>query len=238
MSSSAIAQRLMAVRQRVERAARAVGRDPGAVRVLAVSKYQPAAAVRAAYEAGQRDFGENYVQELAEKHEQLRDLPELRFHFIGQLQRNKARRVADLSHSVHSVDSSRLVVALGRQAEARASALGVFIQVNVSGEAQKGGCREAELAEVLAEVETQSSLRLLGLMAVPRAGLLGSALATQFGRVAELRGAHGGPGRLPELSLGMSQDLEAAIAAGSTCVRVGTAVFGPRARTTRGPLAG
>lgn len=229
VSGSRIEERLRAVRERIERAACAAGRDPQSVRLLAVSKYQPAAAVRAAYAAGQRDFGENYVQELGAKQSQLAGLPELRFHFIGQLQRNKARRVAELASTVHSVDSCKLVEALGRAARARESPLGVFIQVNVSDEAQKGGCREAELERLLVAVGGQAALRLMGLMAVPQAGLSCGSLAAQFGRVAGLRQAHGGSQRLPELSMGMSQDLEAAIAAGSTCVRIGTAIFGARA---------
>lgn len=233
--STLIAQRLSKVRARIERAARVAGREPQTVRLLAVSKQQPAAAVRAAYAAGQRDFGENYVQELLAKHEQLRDLPDLRLHFIGQLQRNKARRVAEASTSVHSVDSQKLVEVLGRHARERERPLGVFIQVNVSDEPQKGGCDPAQLAELLAAVGAQPSLRLLGLMAVPQAGLSGAPLLAQFERVSELRRSHGGLLRLPELSLGMSHDFEAAIAAGSTWVRIGAAVFGPRSTGRRGP---
>lgn len=235
-----IARRLAAQRERIAQAALRAGRDPKTVRLIAVSKGQPAEALRAAYQAGQRDFGENYVQELVAKAEALADLPDLRFHLIGHLQRNKARTVAGLASAVHSVDSPRLAQELGKRAAARGvpearrwrpedgARLPVLAEVNIAGEPGKSGCRPEALGELLAAIEAEPALRLVGLMTLPPFSDDPEAARPHFERLVGLRAAHGGPERLPELSIGMSHDAEVAIACGATCVRIGTALFGPR----------
>ena len=225
MAVSQVAQRLLEVRERIERAARAAGRAPESVPLMAVSKTKPAELIREAYAAGQRDFGENYVQELSAKAEELSDLPELRFHMIGHLQRNKVKQVVRHVVSVHTVDSIRLAEELGKRA---ADGLAVLVEVNVGGEEQKSGCAPAELEAVLATIEAQPTLRLRGLMTVPPHTDDAAGARPYFDTLARLRDAHGGAERLPELSMGMTHDLEHAVAAGATWVRVGTAIFGAR----------
>ncbi|MBX3200443.1 MAG: YggS family pyridoxal phosphate-dependent enzyme [Labilithrix sp.] len=225
---STIADALARVRARIERAATSAARDPETVRLVAVSKTKPASAVREAYEAGQRDFGENYAQELVEKAEALADLPDLRWHFIGHLQSNKARFVAPLARLVHTVDSPSLARELGkRAAKAERSALAVLVEVNVGGEAQKHGARPDELAALLDAVDAEPHLALAGLMTMPPHDL--DAARRAFEELAALRERSGGAARLPELSMGMSDDLEVAVACGATLVRVGSAIFGARA---------
>jgi pyridoxal phosphate enzyme (YggS family) len=228
-----------AVRQRVARAVADSGRAPGSVRLLAVSKLKPAAAVREAYALGQRDFGENYVQELVAKAAELSELGGLRWHLIGHLQRNKARHVAEVASAVQSVDSLELVAELGKRvalAEARrvellgaeGRQLDVLVEVSIAGEAQKSGVPPAELGAVLAAIEARAELRLRGLMCVPPAADDPALSRPYFERLRLLRDEHGGRERLPELSMGMTADLEQAIAAGATWVRVGSAIFGER----------
>lgn len=224
-----VADNLRLVRQRIERAASSAGRDPSQIRLLAVSKTVPADKIREAYDAGQRDFGENYVQELATKARALADLPDLNWHVIGHVQRNKAQRVAELAHTVHSLDSSRLAVELGRRAAALGRRLPVLIEVNVGGERQKTGVDPAELEELVRATRAERSLLLVGLMTVPPHTEDPAASLSYFERLSELRERHGGAAALPELSMGMSHDLEWAVQAGATIVRVGTAIFGARA---------
>jgi pyridoxal phosphate enzyme (YggS family) len=223
-----------------ERIATARARGPGQeVHLIAVSKGQPARFLRAAYELGQRDFGENYVQELTQKAAELGDLPALRFHMIGHLQRNKARHVVEHASAVHSVDSLALLAELGRRAVARSvplerrafgddPRLPLLIEVSIAGEAQKGGCAPAELAALLDAAERTDGVRVVGLMCVPP--LSDDPLATRphFDALVRLRDEHGGAARLPELSMGMTADLEQGVLAGATLVRVGTAIFGAR----------
>ena len=218
---------LASVRDRIARAANAVGRDPSSVRLIAVSKTKPASAVREAYAAGQRDFGENYAQELAQKAEELADLTDLRWHFIGHLQTNKARFVVRVAHMVHTVDGPSLARELGKRAakEGR-EPLPVLVEVNVGGEPQKHGATAAELKDVLACVDAEPALVLRGLMTMPPNDL--EAARRAFEALSSLRALHGGAKRLPELSMGMSDDLEIAVASGATLVRVGTAIFGGR----------
>jgi pyridoxal phosphate enzyme (YggS family) len=233
-----IGRGLDAVRTRIERAARAAGRDPADVSLLAVSKLQPAAKIRAAYARGQRDFGENYAQELVAKAAELGDLRDLRFHMIGHLQRNKVSALVGLVSAVHSVDSVRLAAELGKRAKERPvpperrltpnGELAVFIEVNVAGEASKSGCSPAELSDVIAAVRAQPALRLAGLMTIPAGAGELSAARTQFEMLGKLQHEHGGRSVLPGASIGMSRDLEVAIEHGSTWVRVGTDIFGAR----------
>jgi pyridoxal phosphate enzyme (YggS family) len=238
---NAIAERLEQVRTEIRRAVAQSGRPLESVRLVAVSKTKTAEAIRAAYDAGQRDFGENYVQELAAKADALADLRDLRFHFIGHLQRNKAKIAARIASAIHTVDSVRLAEEVGKRAAeapfARSPAsftsgasdrLAVFVEVNVGGEAQKTGCQPSELGAVLAAIEAAPALRLVGLMTVPPFTEDPEGARPYFDTLAALRNDHGGARRLPELSMGMSHDLSQAIAAGATIVRVGRAIFGDR----------
>lgn len=223
-----VAAALARVRADIAAAATACGRDPAGVTLVAVSKTRGPDDVRAAYAAGQRDFGENYVQELVAKAEALADLADLRWHFIGHLQTNKARAVAERAAVVHSADSERLVRELGRRAAAAGRTLGLLAQVNVAGEAQKSGCAPGELGAVLAAARESPGLSLRGLMTVPPAADDPEASRPWFAALRALRESHGGASSLPELSMGMTHDLAVAVAEGATLVRVGTAIFGAR----------
>jgi PLP dependent protein len=234
----AVQHGLTRVRERIRVAAERCGRDPASIRLLAVSKRQPQQKIQAAYAAGQRDFGENYAQELAQKRELCALLPGLRFHMIGHVQRNKCAALAGLVSAVHSVDSVRLARELARRAEAApvpaerrllaGSELAVFVEVNLSAEAQKAGCAPAELPELLDCIDAEPALALRGLMAIPEGEGDAEASRRAFVLLNELRERHGGVARLPELSMGMSRDLEVAVECGSSWVRVGTDIFGAR----------
>jgi len=224
-----IAARLAVVRSRIECAAQSCARSPSSVKLVAVSKTKSPEQVREAHAAGQRAFGESYAQELATKAEALADLGDIEWHFIGHLQTNKAKIVARHAHVVHTVDSAVLARELGKRAEreARGAPLPVLVEVNVGGEATKAGATPSEIDEVVAAVRAEASLVLRGLMTMPPAGDL--ALAKRvFETLVSLRNLHGGVAALPELSMGMTDDLEVAIGCGATIVRVGTAIFGPR----------
>lgn len=224
MSEGAIAARLAEVRARIARACASAGREAGSVALAAVSKTHDAAAVREAYAAGQRLFGENYVQELVAKARALEDLEELRWHFIGHLQRNKVKDVLGVARCVETVDSVRLAEAVARRAEASGARVEVLVQVDVAGEAQKAGCAPDELDAVIAAVRASSTLQLRGLMTIPPLGAAPEASRPHFRALRALAEARG----LRELSMGMSADLEVAIEEGATIVRVGTAIFGAR----------
>lgn len=218
---------LAAVHARIERASRDCGRDPAGVKLIAVSKTMPPERIREAYRAGQRAFGENYAQELSAKAAELADL-DLEWHFIGHLQTNKARVAARHAHVVHTVDSAVLARELGRRAaRERTSPLPVLVEVNVGGEAQKAGATPGDIAEVMQAIRAEPSLTLRGLMSIPPAHDPAAARRV-FETLASLRNLHGGPSVLPDLSMGMSEDLEDAIRSGATLVRVGSAIFGPR----------
>ncbi|MBT9497841.1 MAG: YggS family pyridoxal phosphate-dependent enzyme [Zoogloea sp.] len=221
--------RLQNLALRIARAAEAVGREPAGVRLLAVSKTWPADSVREAAAAGQRAFGENYVQEGVAKVEALAGLG-LEWHFIGPLQSNKTRLVANSFAWVHSIDRLKIAERLSEQRDVHLPPLEVCIQVNVSGEASKSGVAPDDLPELARAVAALPRLRLRGLMAIPEPT---SDVALQRARFASLRQLreqlNAGGLQLDTLSMGMSDDLEAAIAEGSTMVRVGTAIFGGRA---------
>lgn len=227
-SAEAVRSALDAVRARIDAAARRAGRDPATVALLAVSKTHGPEAVRAAYARGQRDFGENYVQELLPKAAALADLAELRWHFIGHLQTNKCRDVAGLVATVQSVDSERLVRELGRRATAAGRTVGILIQVNVAREAQKSGCEVEALPTIIAAALETPGVALRGLMTVPPAADDAGESRRWFDALRALRDEHGGAALLPELSMGMTHDMDEAVAAGATVVRVGTAIFGAR----------
>jgi len=223
-----VASRLAAVKERLSRAEAASGRAPGDVKLIAVSKTKPASAIREAYAAGQRAFGENYAQELVSKAAELVDLDGLEWHFIGHLQSNKAKLIVRVAHVVQTIDGPALARELGKRAvQAGVAPRDVLIEVNVGGEAQKFGVAPGDLADVMRAVAEEPGLRLRGLMTVPPDG--GRDVARRvFETLSTLRALHGGKERLPELSMGMSGDLEEAVACGATMVRVGTAIFGER----------
>jgi len=204
------------------------GREPESVRLIAVAKTQPAAAIRALAELGQRDFGENYVQEALPKLAELADLP-LTWHFIGQLQANKTRAVAENFHWVHTLDRERIAVRLSEQRGAHAPPLNICIQVRLADEPGKGGVSKTELAALARRVLELPRVRLRGLMCIPppREGF--EAQRQLFAELADCASQLRAQGMLLDtLSMGMSGDLEAAVAAGATCVRIGTAIFGER----------
>lgn len=223
-----IAQRLEEVRARVARAEQQAGRPAGSVRLVAVSKMHPAEAIREAYAAGQRDFGENYLQELEAKASALSDLVDLRFHVIGHIQSNKAKIAVRHGAVIHTVDTPSLAGELGKRAAGRGAPLPVLIEVNVGGEAQKSGASPDAVGAVIAAISARPELTLRGLMTVPPTTEDPEGARPYFARLRALREAHGGPAALPELSMGMSHDLEVAVAEGATLVRVGTAIFGAR----------
>lgn len=221
-----LAERYAAVRGRIAAAERRFGREPGSVRLLAVSKGQPAQAIRALAALGQRAFGENYVQEALAKQAVLADL-DLEWHFIGRLQSNKTRAAAERFAWVHTIDRESTARRLDAQRPAALPPLEVCVQVNVSGEASKAGVTPQALATLVEAVASLPRLRLRGLMALPAPSEDFARQRDGFRRLADLYAAYRRPG-CDTLSMGTSADLEAAIAEGATLVRVGTALFGPR----------
>jgi pyridoxal phosphate enzyme (YggS family) len=218
-----LAERLSGVRERIRAAAAAVGRDPASVRLVAVSKTHPAEVIREAYALGQREFGENYAQELAQKAEALRDLSDIHWRFIGGLQRNKAKLLVPTGCAIETVASLDAAKTVNERAAALGRRVEVMLQINVVGEAQKGGVAVPELAALVSGVRALPALALSGLMVIPPFDDE-EAARTCYREARALAAVHG----LKQLSMGMSDDLEIAIAEGSTSVRVGTAIFGPR----------
>jgi PLP dependent protein len=230
MSSSHVARHLDEVRQRIAKAAANASRDASAVTLLAVSKTFPAEDVRAAFNAGQRAFGENYVQEAVAKIAELADLrSQVEWHFIGPLQSNKTKVVAENFDWVHSVDRLKIAERLSDQRGDSMAALNVCLQVNVSGEASKSGVTPDETLALARAVAALPRLRLRGLMAIPEpAGTLDEQRAPHR-RLREIMDTLRAEGlELDTLSMGMSADIEAAILEGATMVRIGTAIFGAR----------
>jgi len=223
-----IAQSLEKIRNRVTVLERRYGRPPGDVRVLAVSKTKPPEAVLAAAQAGQRDFGENHLQDALTKLDALAHL-DLIWHFIGPIQSNKTRAVASRFHWVHSVDRQKTAQRLNDQRPEELPPLNVCVQVNMSGEGSKSGVDPDGVAPLVEAVSKLPRLKLRGLMAIPRAC---DDIEEQRRPFAALRGileAQNADGRnLDTLSMGMTNDMEAAIAEGATIIRIGTAIFGPR----------
>ena len=216
------------VQTQLAEAAHAAGRDAATVQLLAVSKTFPAEAVREVYAAGQRAFGENYVQELQAKAAELADLA-IEWHFIGPLQSNKTRIVAETAHWVHAIDRLKIAERLSAQRPAHLPPLQVCVQVNVSGEDSKSGCSPADAPALLQAVAALPGLQLRGLMCIPEPTQDAATLAARFGVLRQLQQQMAAQGLvLDTLSMGMSADMAQAIAAGSTLVRVGTAIFGPR----------
>jgi PLP dependent protein len=227
---SPIDANLQAVRRRISEALQG---DTRMVTLVAVSKSQPAEAIRAAFAAGCRDFGENYVQDAMPKMAALSDLP-ITWHFIGRLQGNKAREAAGAFAWVHTVDRAKIAQALSRSRPAGSDPLNVCIQVNISDEATKGGVTPDEAPALARDIAGLPGVRLRGLMGMASPTVDVARQRGEFARLRELfarLAAEGHP--LDTLSMGMSQDLEAAIAEGATMVRVGTAIFGERVPARR-----
>jgi pyridoxal phosphate enzyme (YggS family) len=231
-----IAENIAQVRERIRVAAVRAGRDPGSITLMAVSKTFPAESIREAYTAGIRVFGENRVQEFAGKAEALRDLSDARWHMIGHLQSNKAGKAAGLFHGVDSVDSLKLAEKLDEAARAVGKKLRILIEINVGGEAAKTGIAadSGELNQLLREMPRLQHLEVHGLMTVSPYTEDPEGARQYFRRLRELRDQIAGRRLagigMEDLSMGMSHDFEVAIEEGSTCVRVGSAIFGSRTK--------
>ncbi|MFI8225384.1 YggS family pyridoxal phosphate-dependent enzyme [Pseudomonas sp. NPDC085632] len=222
---STIADNILKVGSRIQTATQAAHRPENSVQLLAVSKTKPAEALREAFAAGLRDFGENYLQEALGKQLELADLP-LIWHFIGPIQSNKTRAIAEHFDWVHSVDRLKIAQRLSEQRPAELPPLNICIQVNVSGEASKSGCTPADLPALAKAISDLPRLKLRGLMAIPEPTDDRTEQDAAFAAVQKLQASLDLP--LDTLSMGMSHDLESAIAQGATWVRIGTALFGAR----------
>jgi len=235
-SVSSVVGNLAAVRERIAAAARRAGRRPEEIALMAVSKTFPPTVIREAYEAGQRLFGENRVQEFSDKAPALRDLTDAEWHMIGHLQSNKAAKAAELFSAVDSVDSLRLAEKLNAAAQRANKRLPVLIEINVGSEAAKSGAApdSPELKQLLSAAPSLEALQFRGLMTIPPFTEDPQQARPYFRRLRELRdqlSASRFPGiSLDVLSMGMSHDFEVAIEEGSTCMRVGTAIFGERTK--------
>lgn len=229
---SSIADNIGSVTRRIQKATLQAGREPGSVHLLAVSKTRPPEDLREAFASGQRAFGENYLQEALEKIEALADLDGIQWHFIGPIQSNKTRQIASAFAWVHSVDRLKIARRLDEQRDPALAPLNICLQVNINEEASKSGCRIAALPELVAAIGELPNLTLRGLMAIPDPDQPEGDLRASFRKLAntlkQLKTDHPDVGPLDTLSMGMSGDLEMAIAEGATWVRVGTALFGKR----------
>ncbi|TDX24620.1 hypothetical protein DFO67_1215 [Modicisalibacter xianhensis] len=226
-----VRESLQRARQRLADALESAGRPADDASLLAVSKTKPAALIREAHACRQRDFGENYLQEALDKQAELADLTDIVWHFIGPLQSNKTRAVAEHFAWVHSVDRAKVARRLSEQRPATLGPLNVCLQVNVSGEASKSGADPDDLDALAAEVIALPNLRLRGLMAIPAPATSMAEQRRPLARLRQLRDdlrQHYPQAPLDTLSMGMSDDLEAAILEGATLVRLGTAIFGAR----------
>ena len=219
-------QSRQSVLDQIQQACGRVQRDPASVQLLAVSKTHPSQSLREMYQAGQRSFGENYLQEALTKIDELQDL-EIEWHFIGHVQRNKTKHLAEKFDWVHGVD--RLIIAerLSSQRMDSRKPLNICIQVNIDGQDSKDGCQPNEVAELVKQISQLPHIRLRGLMVIP-APENSVAFADAKTLFEQVKSLHARPQDWDTLSMGMSGDLDAAIAAGSTMVRVGTALFGAR----------
>ena len=220
MTDISLTDRLTVVRERVERACVRAHRDPASVRILAVTKIFGAEVIREAWAAGLREFGENYVQEMERKQPLVADLEGARFHLIGHLQSNKTKKAAQLFSTIDSLDSVKLATRL----DAEEVPLDVTIEVKLSGEDAKTGAEANALAEIVAAVQVSKNLTLRGLMTVPPWSENAELSRPYFAQLRKMAEQHD----IPELSMGMSNDMEVAIEEGATWVRVGTALFGSR----------
>lgn len=226
-----IADKLTQVKHRVQQAARLSGRKADEITLLAVSKKQPVSAMEEAYAAGQRDFGENYLQEALEKMHAF-NKSDVVWHFIGPIQGNKARGIAENFAWVHSVDRLKIAQKLSNFRPAQLGELNICLQINIDAEASKSGVSIEEAADLAKKISKLPGLKLRGLMAIPEKGVDSEDENNAFARLRQLLGElklhHKRLADLDTLSMGMSADLEAAVWEGSTILRVGTDIFGPR----------
>lgn len=226
-----IANRLQTARDAISLTARTAGRNPDDITLLAVSKTKPISDIKEAFQAGQRCFGENYVQEGIEKIQALSDLPQIQWHFIGPLQSNKSRVVAENFDWVQSIDRLKIAQRLNEQRPSHLPPLQVCIQVNISGENAKSGVSGNEVTALAEQIAAMPNLCLRGLMAIPAATKDEQAQASAFGKMALLYGELAQHyASVDTLSMGMSGDMNSAIHSGSTMVRIGTAIFGERTK--------
>jgi PLP dependent protein len=224
LEKSSFQSRLQAVEARIQRAIERSGRSRSEITLVAVTKKFSAQAIRDAYEAGLRDFGENYVQEFAEKQGELQGLASARFHLIGHLQSNKVRLACDLFHIIETADSAKLLERLNAVATERNARIEVLLEIKLSPEQSKTGARPEDIGALLNAAAKCSQIELSGLMTMPPWSEEPEHSRPYFQQLAQLARRHG----LPKLSMGMSGDLEVAIEEGATIIRVGTALFGPR----------
>lgn len=223
-----IAENLLAINHRIRVAERDFKRKPGSVSLVAVSKFHPLPAISAALQAGQCAFGENYAQEMASKAQALPDQP-LEWHFIGPIQSNKTRQIAAIARWVHSVESVRIAQRLSEQKLPELPPINICLQVNISNEASKSGVATADVPAVAAQLLDLPGVRLRGLMAIPAPEPDFQRQRAVFAQVRKLQEGLNACGfNLDTLSMGMTDDMEAAIAEGATIVRIGTAIFGAR----------
>jgi pyridoxal phosphate enzyme (YggS family) len=222
-----LAARLVRVRERIEKACTRARRDPGQVTLLAVTKVFGPEAIREAHGLGLRHFGENYVQEVERKASAIADLTDIRLHLIGHLQSNKTRKAAQLFSSIDSIDSGRLAARLN----AESIPLEAMIEVKLSAEDTKSGADPVDLPAIVDAIRSSRYMKLVGLMTVPPWSEDAETARPYFAKLRELAGRYA----IPELSMGMSNDLEVAIEEGATWVRVGTALFGRRKPMSREP---
>lgn len=223
-----IKERLTAVNAEINSCCKSAGRPRQDVTLLAVSKLHPSSMIREAYACGQRCFGENYLQESSEKIAELADL-DIEWHFIGPIQSNKTRHIAELFHWVHSVDRLKIATRLSEQRPTELPPLNICLQVNISREESKAGCLPEEAAALARQMAALPNIKLRGLMAIPQATDDETRQHAAFAALRQLKEQL--QAELPELdtlSMGMSGDLDAAVEEGSTLVRIGTAIFGPR----------
>lgn len=225
---TAIRDNLQIIGAKLEKFMQQYDRSGSGVKLLAVSKRHSTEKIREAYEAGQKAFGENYVQELLDKNEQLDDL-DIEWHFIGPLQSNKTKKIAEVASWVHTIDRLKIARRLNDQRPDHLEPLAVCLQVNISDEESKSGVAEEQLLPLAKEIEKLPKLKLRGLMAIPAPENNFAKQREIFARVAAIQQSLNDKGfELDTLSMGMSNDMEAAIAEGATIVRIGTAIFGAR----------
>jgi len=230
------AQLLKNVQQLIQSAATAAGRSADDIRLIAVSKTKPACDIEQVYRAGQREFGENYLQEAIDKVQQLQQFNDIKWHFIGAIQSNKTRPIAEHFDWVHSVDRIKIARRLAEQRPASNKPLNICLQVNVSNEANKSGIRLDEVEALAAEVKQLEHIRLRGLMAIPLNTTDPEQQRFYFRQLKNCLDQLNHQGyELDTLSMGMSNDMDIAIAEGATMIRIGTAIFGARPKALKNP---
>ena len=223
-----ICENIQIIGDKIRKAEQKYGRQKNSVKLLAVSKYHPISALETAYSCGQHAFGENYVQEVQNKAEALQN-KNIQWHFIGPIQSNKTKHIAMIADWVHSVDRLKIAKRLSEQKPADKAAISICLQVNISNEATKSGVTEAELMPLAEQIQQLEGVKLRGLMAIPAAERDFNKQQATFAKVRKLQEKLNQQGfNLDTLSMGMTGDMEAAIAEGATIVRIGTAIFGER----------